>query len=393
MSSQGTVEIAHWLTSITLIYMTRSVKNLAFRLASHCCFCRFSSAGSHLRPWSPGRDTRNRLSFLRGKSRQRRLDQRPITKLIGIRYWILKKHCAASRGVTSHGKAGSSGHGPQATLCLIRDSARGSRLKYPQHPGHCSRPADLNSFYETIFRQKGGFMTMRRRWPTCTRVDNLPPEILLLILLHLPDIESLINASLTHRSFHRVVAGYKDSLSTSILRNKLGHETFIHAVVSYIIVHTSRAAHAFQTSQLSAPELGLQLVYDARKAAEMQALPARMMARISRRHTKITELCEVLVGASSPMTNFPAFQGFGSSHTEQVRVHRALYIYDILARLCGILHDGSLLPGAIKDFSFQDLHNRLLSKLLAPWETQQIIAIRWYLGRTLLGSCTYGNRG
>src|SRR3546814_8466281 len=43
-------------------------------------------------------------------------------------------------------------------------------------------------------------------------------------------------------------------------------------------------------------------------------------------------------------------------------VHRALYIYDILARLCGILHDSCLLSGTIKDFSFQGLHNRLLSK-------------------------------
>lgn len=236
-------------------------------------------------------------------------------------------------------------------------------------------------------------MTMRLRSPACTRVDNLPPEILLHILMQLPDIESLINASLTHRSFHRVIASYKDSLSTNILRNKLGHETFIHAAVSYMMARTSRSADAFQTSQLSTPEVCLQFVHDARKAAEMQALPARYMARISRRHRKTTELCEVLIGTSSPMTNFPAFQGFGSSYTEKVRVHRALYIYDILARLCGILHDSCLLSGTIKDFSFQDLHNRLLSKLLAPWETQQIIAIQWYLGRTLLGSCAYDNRG
>lgn len=312
---------------------------------------------------------------------------------LGIRYWLLRKQCIASGRTTSHRKAGPSGYGSWATFCRIKDSVGGSRLKYLQPPGNCSRPADSNTFYETVYWQKGESMTMRLRSPACTRVDNLPPEILLHILMHLPDIESLINSSLTHRSFHRVIASYKDSLSTSILRNKLGHETFIHAVVSYMTVRTSRSADAFQTSQLSTPEVCLQFVHDARKAAEMQALPARYMARISRRHRKTTELCEVLVGTSSPMTNFPAFQGFGSSYTEKVRVHRALYIYDILARLCGILHDSCLLSGTIKDFSFQDLHNRLLSKLLAPWETQQIIAIQWYLGRTLLGSCAYDNRG
>ncbi|KAJ6436713.1 methyl transferase [Purpureocillium lavendulum] len=65
------------------------------------------------------------------------------------------------------------------------------------------------------------------------------------------------------------------------------------------------------------------------------------------------------------MTNLPAFQGFGSSSSEEERVQRALYLYDM----------------ADTRLVLEEFCTRLLQEVLAPWELQQVVAIQWYLGR------------
>lgn len=238
------------------------------------------------------------------------------------------------------------------------------------------------------FWQKHGATAMARPDSQSRRIVDLPAELVLLILQFLPDSRSLKMAALAHRGFNDVIAGYKNVLYTSVVRNELGCQTFLHAVVSYMLARHARSSHGYQTLDSPGPGRCLELVHGARQVAEKKSLPASVAIRLLNRHQKTRELCELLVGPSSPMTNLPAFQGFGSSRSEADRVQRALYLYDMVASLCKEQGGLCLLPKAKTKDVLEEFCKVLLREVLAPWELQQIVAIQWYLGRALLRSCT-----
>lgn len=229
---------------------------------------------------------------------------------------------------------------------------------------------------------------MAHRSPRTRRLLDLPTEIVLLILQFLPDSKSLNQVALAHRGFNEVIVGYKNVLYTSILRNELGCQTFLHAVVSYLLARHAASSRLHPVLDSLDPGRSLERVTEARQIAEKRSLPARVAVRILNRHQKTKELCELLVGTTSPMTNLLAFQGLESSRSESERVQRALYLYDVVASLCKEQSGFCLLPQTDTKFALEKFCRSLLREVVAPWELQQIISIQWYLGRAQLRSCT-----
>ncbi|KAK5991110.1 hypothetical protein PT974_09388 [Cladobotryum mycophilum] len=215
-------------------------------------------------------------------------------------------------------------------------------------------------------------------------ISRATPDVLVMILERLPDVESLKSAVLSHELFYQSFSTCKNSICTTVLEHELSEGRFTHAVVTHEIVNGDYALPKFEDVDIDNIAGFVDRVRQYRNKIEGILVSPSTAFTISRRDRMVVELADLLVD-------------------------NCAYAGDQLFTPCGIQFaidpslpwNLSILAGFSVNLRFThhdqrdyllDAHDKLTeiqkciaNRLFSPWEYHQVIALSSYFRRALIG--------
>lgn len=227
-----------------------------------------------------------------------------------------------------------------------------------------------------------------------TSLHSLVPELILSIMHFIPDIDSLKNAMLSNSAIYRIVDSHKSSIFTSVLRNEIPASVYTHAVVAQLAQDTGCTFPSFERIDFDQIMGHVNQLQHYRCISQDVLLSRFAVMSISRTYRKVEELAHLLID-DCPYARqqhfFPLWDSLRYRppvESELVRVRQAIYLYQILACLCGNLR---FMDPSNRDYllachdSIGDVQECLMQRLMAPWEMYEVIAVQCYFRRALHG--------
>ncbi|KAL7940314.1 hypothetical protein V8C42DRAFT_257229 [Trichoderma barbatum] len=224
-------------------------------------------------------------------------------------------------------------------------------------------------------------------------LQHLPIELLCISLSLLPDVKSLYHAILAHPLFYRAFSCSKNKITSSVLRNEIPSEIYVHALANFMVCKTDYLLPEFQsTSDLDKISTSLQELRHDCDLASKRYVSLEEAQRISKTNCKVVELCRLLLGSGTyrerqnlfPLWNAVHFPK--PSHSERTRVFQAIYLFNILSVVCrdyNVVTNNTNLHQM--EMFRRNLQQCIIESLMAPWEFYYAIGIRAYFRRAFYG--------
>ncbi|KAL7910124.1 hypothetical protein GGI35DRAFT_355667 [Trichoderma velutinum] len=239
-------------------------------------------------------------------------------------------------------------------------------------------------------------------------IGNLPPEIILHIMECLPDVAMLNNFVLSNKSFYSIFNNHPTDIVLSVLKNELGEDLLVHAIVTHQVEKTGTTLPCFvrlSMDQIDSEVANLRGIRD--QAVILQHSSPRNSSilinlrdadRISSLWTKISQLSEAFVrdcyhgleNVFYPLQE--SIQQRPVSVSELRRVRQSMYMFHILSIFCEDLFLDIQVDGrnqivqhrvnACVD-KISKLQRSLVSGFMAPWELYQVISLQAWFRRQL----------
>ncbi|KAF7550780.1 hypothetical protein G7Z17_g5477 [Cylindrodendrum hubeiense] len=224
------------------------------------------------------------------------------------------------------------------------------------------------------------------------KLTDLANELILSILEFCPDLVSLINATHAHPTIYHLFRAYRNHLATQALKNELPEEVYTHAKVAFLAGQLTLKC----PDNLSLDDIGdgVRKITECRDRGSFFNLGIPSALSVSRLHRKVVDLADVCLRecAETREQNFAPLRDSLTtrlpSSTERIRIHQAIYLFEILRSLCWEMHVERDRP---RDYyvgyfmKLRELHLTLTESALAPWEMYQVIGIQAFFRRALHG--------
>ncbi|KAI0868245.1 hypothetical protein GGS24DRAFT_482946 [Hypoxylon argillaceum] len=232
------------------------------------------------------------------------------------------------------------------------------------------------SIYEPTF---GSNRAQEPQRASSSPIENLPLELVQMILSFLPGPRALRTAVLSCPLFYYSFLGFKESITTQVLLNRIDISVLPEAMMS------------LEASELRSMNRASAHFYCMIHEITVDHLRQRPTARrswsflealhLERRHAIVEELSQDFISRS-----FKAIErrfelyferpGWKATHNERRRIERALYRYDIFSAMfsrgCGETE------GLAHDYGYQEDG---FFQYFAPWENEQLSCIHHHVER------------
>lgn len=223
---------------------------------------------------------------------------------------------------------------------------------------------------------------------------DMPLDIHLNILEQLPDVLSLKTAVIALEPLHRAFTACSKSIATRVLRNELPEHIWGYAVVSQMLLDGIVQAPDLDGTEVSDFASHVDAVRMLRDAAPQALVSLSAALAMSRLHRKVSELRALFIqdcaysGKQQFLPLLDSIRHRPPTPTELNRIEKALYLFQILTCLCRNMtfsETASSGYAARCRAKVAELQRCLVTRLMAPWELYQVIAVECYFWRALHG--------
>lgn len=248
-----------------------------------------------------------------------------------------------------------------------------------------------------------------------TTFNSLYPEIILSIMEKLPDVESLKSLVLVNKRIHNIFTTHKKGVVLhSVLKNELGEDLFVHALVTCHVEKVPIMLPAFPELTVGTIRAQVNHLRKVRDEAEelQEALPSesfhprdtalritlRDAGRMSHLWKKISEMTDAFLNdcrLGESLSFYPMQDSFRDrpvTVAEKKRVGHALYLFHILSGFCKKLYldvertpqgeiDAARLSDSLEKLKFLQL--TLVLRFMAPWELYELVSLQAWVRRAL----------
>lgn len=230
---------------------------------------------------------------------------------------------------------------------------------------------------------------------------DMPLDINLKILEELPEVWSLKNAVLAVDSLHQAFTARSMSISTQVLKNELPEHIWEHAIVSQMLSNGSVETPDLDNTNAGEIASYVDAVRALRDGAPQTRLSPKDALAIARLYHKVSELRDLFVedcAYSQEQQFHPLWDSIRyrtPMPSELSRIEQALYLFHILTRLCKKMTfsgtNDSGYAGLCRE-KVTELQRCLVTRLMAPWELYQVIAVECYFWRATHGLGRWSSR-
>ncbi|KAL5087391.1 hypothetical protein Trisim1_007952 [Trichoderma cf. simile WF8] len=239
-------------------------------------------------------------------------------------------------------------------------------------------------------------------------IGDLPSEMILSIMEHLPNMATLNDFILSNRSFYNIFNNHPAGIIISVLKNELGEDLFVHAIVAHYVEKMSVKLPCFtelSMDQIDTEAANLRGIRDQAYILQHSGpgyssiqINLRDAHRISYLWNKISELStaflkDCILGLGRLFRPLLAsVKRRPVSVDEMRRIRQSMYMFHILSVFCKDLFlDIEVSPNnqiiqhkvdACVD-KISKLQRSLVDGFMAPWELCQVVTLQGWFRRQL----------
>ncbi|PKK45379.1 hypothetical protein CI102_10557, partial [Trichoderma harzianum] len=239
-------------------------------------------------------------------------------------------------------------------------------------------------------------------------IGDLPSELILSIMEHLPNIATLNDFILSNRSFYNIFNNHPAGIILSVLKNELGEDLFIHAIVAHQVEKLGVKLPCFtdlSMDQIDSEVANFRGIRDQafilqHSGPGYSSIPISLQDahRISYLWNKISQLSaafvkDCILGLGRlfrPL--WDSVKRRPVSVDEMRRIRQSMYMFHILSIFCKDLfldvqvsQNNQIIQHKVDACvdKISKLQRSLVDGLTAPWELCQVITLQAWFRRQL----------